>query len=65
VTARVDETRAAIVDGIMRQHHQSMQMRAASPTGAAVGRSSTKRRRSLVLEELERERALYRRDRAA
>jgi hypothetical protein len=65
VTARVDETRAAIVDGIMRKHHPVD----ADARGIAYRRSGWKEfdEKAAVIgaEELERERALYRRDRAA
>ena len=65
VTARVDETRAAVVDGIMRQHHPVD----VDARGLAYRRGGWKEFDALATaygaEELERERALYRRDRAA
>jgi hypothetical protein len=65
VTARVGETGAAIVDGIMRRHHPVN----ADARGMVYRRSGWKEfdEKAAVIgaEELERERALYRRDRAA
>jgi hypothetical protein len=62
VTARVDETRAAIVDGIMRQHHPVD----ADARGMVYRRGGWKEfdEKAAVIgaEELERERALYRRE---
>ena len=65
VTARVDDTQAAVVEGIMRQHHPVDP----DARGLAYRRSGWKEfdAKSVALgaDELERERALYRRDRAA
>jgi hypothetical protein len=65
VTARADENQAAVVEGIMRQHHPVDP----DARGLAYRRSGWKefdvKAVALGADELERERALYRRDRAA
>jgi hypothetical protein len=64
VTARVDASRAAVVDGIMRQHHPvDLNARGMAYRGGGWTEFDEKAP-ALAVAELERERALYRRDRA-
>jgi hypothetical protein len=64
VTARVDASQAAVVDGIMHQHHPvDLNARGMAYRGGGWTKFDEKAP-ALAVAELERERALYRRDRA-